>query len=223
MTAESGRSEHRNVDTKIPLARQRERRTCPNVPCESRTDPAEPNPTPRTDPKDLQNPRSTAETQAHPRRSLATPHGTQRQRNRAAASIGTSTPKSPSRDSANAEPVPTFPASADPGPRSPRRGTNPQRQPRHSASVKQVRAPGVYAAFLQNAPVVRHTRGFTPGWYAVPVGALRTPHLPRAFLRLHEAAAGPAPQSPTKDFAKETDGSPECVSVPVSRGFGAAH
>jgi hypothetical protein len=26
----------------------------------------------------------------------------------------------------------------------------------------------VYAAFLQNAPVVRHTRGFTPGWYAVP-------------------------------------------------------
>jgi hypothetical protein len=26
----------------------------------------------------------------------------------------------------------------------------------------------VYAAFLQNAPVVRHTRGFTPGWYALP-------------------------------------------------------
>ena len=26
----------------------------------------------------------------------------------------------------------------------------------------------MYAAFLQNAPVVRHTRGFTPGWYAVP-------------------------------------------------------
>jgi len=26
----------------------------------------------------------------------------------------------------------------------------------------------VYAAFLQNAPVARHTRGFTPGWYAVP-------------------------------------------------------
>jgi hypothetical protein len=25
-----------------------------------------------------------------------------------------------------------------------------------------------YAAFLQNAPVMRHTRGFTPGWYAVP-------------------------------------------------------
>jgi hypothetical protein len=26
----------------------------------------------------------------------------------------------------------------------------------------------VFAAFLQNAPVVRHTRGFTPGWNAVP-------------------------------------------------------
>jgi hypothetical protein len=26
----------------------------------------------------------------------------------------------------------------------------------------------VFAAFLQNAPVVRHTRGFTPGWYSVP-------------------------------------------------------
>ena len=41
------------------------------------------------------------------------------QRNRAAASLGTSTPKSPSRDSANAKPVPTFPASAGPIPRSP--------------------------------------------------------------------------------------------------------
>ena len=29
-------------------------------------------------------------------------------------------------------------------------------------------SPRVYAVFLQNAPVVRHTRGFTPGWYAVP-------------------------------------------------------
>ncbi len=46
-----------------------------------------------------------------------------------------------------------------------------------------------------------------------PVGALRTTHLLRAFLRLHEAAAGPGPQSPTEDFAKETDGRPECVSV----------
>ena len=40
--AGSGRSEHRNVDTLIPLARKRESPTGPNVPCERRTDPAEP-------------------------------------------------------------------------------------------------------------------------------------------------------------------------------------
>ena len=40
--AGSGRSEHRNVDILIPLARQRESPTGPNVPCERRTDPAEP-------------------------------------------------------------------------------------------------------------------------------------------------------------------------------------
>ena len=40
--AGSGRSEHRNVDTLMPLARQRESPTGPNVPCERRTDPAEP-------------------------------------------------------------------------------------------------------------------------------------------------------------------------------------
>ena len=85
------RSEHRNVDILIPLARKRESPTGPNVPCERRTDPAEPPPP-----------------------------------------------------------------------------TSPRRQPRHSATAKQVRATRGYAAFLQNAPVVRHTRGFTPGWYAVP-------------------------------------------------------
>ena len=37
-----GRSEHRNVDTLIPLARQRESPAGPNVPCERRTVPAEP-------------------------------------------------------------------------------------------------------------------------------------------------------------------------------------
>ncbi len=40
--AGSVRSEHRNVDILIPLARQRESPTGPNVPCERRTDPAEP-------------------------------------------------------------------------------------------------------------------------------------------------------------------------------------
>jgi hypothetical protein len=42
--AGSGRSEHRNVDILIPVARQRESLAGPNVPCERRTDPAEPPP-----------------------------------------------------------------------------------------------------------------------------------------------------------------------------------
>ncbi len=37
-----GRSEHRNVDILLALARQRESSGGPNVPCERRTDPAEP-------------------------------------------------------------------------------------------------------------------------------------------------------------------------------------
>ena len=40
--AGSGRSEHRNDDILIPLARPRESPTGPNVPCERRTYPAEP-------------------------------------------------------------------------------------------------------------------------------------------------------------------------------------
>jgi hypothetical protein len=51
--AGSGRSEHRNVDILIPVARQRESQTGPNVPCERRTDPAEPPPptSPRRQPQ----------------------------------------------------------------------------------------------------------------------------------------------------------------------------
>jgi hypothetical protein len=51
--AGSGRSEHRNVDILIPLARPRESPTGPNVPCERRTDPAEPPPptSPRRQPQ----------------------------------------------------------------------------------------------------------------------------------------------------------------------------
>ena len=43
------RSERWNVITLIPLARQRESSSCPNVPCERRTDPAEPHPRPTRD------------------------------------------------------------------------------------------------------------------------------------------------------------------------------
>ena len=68
-----GRSKHWNVDTLIPIARQRESSAGPNVPCERRTDPAEPPPT------------------THPKRQ-PNRQTTKRQRDRAGASLGTSTP-----------------------------------------------------------------------------------------------------------------------------------
>ena len=97
----------------IPVARQRESPAGPNVPCERRTGPAEPHhhDTPVND--------SYFSSWA-----TITPHrgtgsqSTQRQRDQAGASIGTSTPCPPSRDSAKAQPAPTFPASAGPIPRS---------------------------------------------------------------------------------------------------------
>ena len=57
------RSERWNVITLIPLARQSESSSCPNVPCERRTDPAKP---PGTNPRrqllsaTFQNPRKVA-------------------------------------------------------------------------------------------------------------------------------------------------------------------
>jgi hypothetical protein len=53
----------------------------------------------------------------------------------------------------------------------------------------------VYAAFLQNAPVVRHTRGFTPGWYAVPRWGTPNASPSSSF----PASGGPDPRSPTED------------------------
>ena len=95
-----GRSEHRNVDTLIPIARQRESSAGPNVPCERRTDPAEP-----------------------------------------------------------------------------RRGTDPQRQPRHSATAKQVRAPGCMRRSFRTLRLCA-IPGVSPrAGMRCPVGALRTPHL----------------------------------------------
>jgi hypothetical protein len=231
--AGTGRSERRNVDTLIPLARPRESSSCLNVPCERRTYPAEPHrpQAPGASPGTLppQNrcehpgecgvPSERSGCAAHPgfhpglvcgaplghseRRttpraprapralsaittthrvsddcfsSMATtkpshrgtyPQPTQRQRDRAGASIGTSTSWFPSRDSAKAQPAPTFPASAGPIPRSPT-AHKPQAPAPALCHCKTGVSTRENAAFLQNAPVVRHTRGFTPGWYAVP-------------------------------------------------------
>ncbi|MEN9600534.1 MAG: hypothetical protein RIS56_140 [Verrucomicrobiota bacterium] len=98
--AGSGRSEHRNVDTLTPIARQRERRAGPNVPCERRTGPAE-------------------------------------------------------------APPPT----------------SPRRQPRHSATAKQVRAPECMRRSFRTLRLCT-IPGVSPrAGMRCPVGALRMPHL----------------------------------------------
>jgi hypothetical protein len=108
-----GRSEHRNVDILIPLARQRESPTGPNVPCERRTDPAEPPPP-----------------------------------------------------------------------------SSPRRQPRHSATAKQVRAPGCMRRSFRTHRLCA-IPGVSPrAGMRCPVGALRTHHLPRAFLPRTEPGSG---------------------------------
>jgi hypothetical protein len=122
-----GRSEHRNVDTLIPLARPRESPTGPNVPCERRTDPAEPPPP-----------------------------------------------------------------------------TSPRRQPRHSATAKLVRAPKCMRRSFRTLRLCAISGVSPRAGMRCPVGALRTLHLCRAFLRLHEAPA-PSPRHPTSQKICETD------------------
>jgi hypothetical protein len=93
----------------------------------------------------------------------------------------------------SSSPEPTCECRTDPA--EPRRGTDPQHQPRHSATAKQSRAPRGYAAFLQNAPVVRHTRGFTPGWYRGRDGCCRPP-LPPNRTGGFPASGSPVGESP---------------------------
>jgi hypothetical protein len=56
-----------------------------------------------------------------------------------------------------------------------------------------------YAAFLQNAPVVRRTRGFTPGWYTVPRWG--TPNASPAPSFLSERRTDPAEHQNTPSGA----------------------
>jgi len=121
--AGSGRSEHRNVDTLIPLARPRESPAGPNVPCERRTDPAEP--PPPTSPWRQPQHSATAKQVRAPgdmRRSFRT--------HRLCAIPGVS-PRAGIRCPVGALRTPYHPLEA----------LIPRRQPRHSANAKQVRAP----------------------------------------------------------------------------------
>jgi hypothetical protein len=120
--AGSVRSEHRNVDILIPLARQRESPTGPNVPCERRTDPAEP--PPPTSPRRQPQHSATAKQVRAPgcvRRSFRTC--------RLCAIPGVS-PRAGIRCPVGALRTPQHPFEA----------LIPRRQPRHSANAKQVRA-----------------------------------------------------------------------------------
>jgi hypothetical protein len=87
----------------------------------------------------------------------------------------------PPAHSAKAQPAPTFPTRARPIPRSPCRDPDPQRQPRHSATAKQVRPPGCMRRSFRTLRLCA-IPGVSPrAGMRCPVGALRTPHLPRAF------------------------------------------
>ena len=105
-----------------------------------------------------------------------------RQRDRAGASIGSDqTP--PLAHSAKASPYPELPCERRPDPAEPRRGTDPQRQPRHSATAKQSRAPGGMRRSFRTLRLCA-IPGVSPrAGMRCPVGALRTPHHPRAFPR----------------------------------------
>ena len=82
--------------------------------------------------------------------------------------------------------------------------------PRHCKTGEGTR---LYAAFLQNAPVVRHTRGFTPGWYAVPRwgtpnAAPRTCPTNRSHGALHRSPdqlRKPAPRIPLDSIGHFSD------------------
>jgi hypothetical protein len=162
--AGSVRSEHRNVDILIPLARPRESPTGPNVPCERRTDPAEP--PPPTSPWRQPQHSATAKQVRAPgnmRRSFRT--------HRLCAIPGVST-RAGIRCPVGAPRTPQHPLEA----------LIPRRQPRHSANAKQVRAPGnMRRSFrthrLCGIPGVSPRAGMR-----CPVGALRTPQHPLEAL-----------------------------------------
>ena len=91
----------------------------------------------------------------------------------------------------------------------PLRGTHPQRQPRHFATTEQVRAPGSMRRSFRTHRLCG-IRGVSPrAGMRCPVGALRTPHQHRAFLR-----------SPRK-YAQQSGNGPELPQRAKARSRGA--
>ena len=99
------------------------------------------------------------------------------QRNRAAASTGTSKPKSPACDSANAEPAPTFPASAGPIPRSPTQPHAP------TPKTSKTQAPPEAQAPPRRSPAIPHSTKRQRNRAAASIGT-STPKSPRAIARM---------------------------------------
>ena len=84
---------------------------------------------------------------------------------------------------------PSVPCERRTDPAEPPRGTHPQRQPRHSATAKQVRAPGVMRRSFRTLRLCT-VPGVSPrAGMRCPVGALRTPHHPQSPNRLHASGA----------------------------------
>ena len=160
--AGSGRSEHRNVDIRIPVARQRESPTGPNVPCERRTDPAEPYRRHRLG-KLFQPTES-------PRMGLSS--GEVAEEVTGGSGPGAERALEANNQSPRAKrevrSSPELPCERRPRPAEPRRGTYPQRQPQHSAIAKKVRAPGCMRRSFRTHRLCAIPRGFTPGWYPLP-------------------------------------------------------
>jgi len=193
-----GRSEHRNVDILIPLARQRESPAGPNVPCERRTGPAaasrhlSPAPAPVLyHRKTGESTRRYLKARDRPRR-LCPGNGFERALRATAGSVRSEhwkrTPLSLARSAKAPSPL-ELTCERRTGPAEPLRGTDPQRQPWHSATAKQVRAPGCMRRSFRTLRLCA-IPGVSPRpGMRCPVGALRTPHHPQSPNRLHASGA----------------------------------
>jgi hypothetical protein len=97
-----------------------------------------------------------------------------------------------------------------------RLGTNPKRQPWHSATAKQVGAPGVTRRSFRTLRLCA-IPGVSPrAGMRCPVGALRTSHLPRAFLRAQDRSRGAHPRASPPGIVRSTDSRRICSALQIN-------
>jgi hypothetical protein len=98
---------------------------------------------------------------------------------------------------------PNVPCERRTDPAEPRQGTDPQRQPQHSATAKQVRAPGGMRRSFRTHRLCA-IPGVSPrAGIRCPVGALQTPHLSQIPHRLR-VPTPPAPPAPSPQHTGST-------------------